>query len=331
MKRILVASTIVCFITSIFSPAWADSNCLICPDKKTKLKLPDLTKAEEEARMGNLFDLYVTENFVILKDDKLNKKVSQIVERITRVSEKPDTQYKVRIINDHLPTAFSFPGNIYVSTGLMDILTSEDELAAVLAAAISRTLDKYQYNAFKSDLRHKRGALIARFIVSAILLTAGAMVGVVVIVNPGSMVSAAQQPNIPQTAAKLPERKAVFNRMTVPLGSMTHASSVSIFHKEVYSGDHNDGYTYYNPNDSDSDSDSDEKKAIDKEKKTIESAVKYLKKAGYNPKALASVFESLLKMREIYYSKGYSSNLLIAQPNLEGRLEHASKTAEKYK
>lgn len=226
MKRIFVISIIICFITSIFSPALAEFNCLICPDKKTKLKLPDLTKAEEEARMGNLFDLYVTENFVILNDDKLNKKVSQIVERITRVSEKPDIQHKVRIINDYLPTAFSFPGYIYVSTGLMDILTSEDELAAVLAAAISRTLDKYQYNAFKSDLRHRRGAFIASIIFTAIFqggLVAGVMAP--------TMLSGAQQPNMPQTAAKLPEKKVVFNRMTIPLKSMAHASSVSIFQK----------------------------------------------------------------------------------------------------
>ncbi len=271
--------------------------------------------------MGNLFDLYVTENFVILKDDGPNKKVSQIVERIARASEKPSIQYKIRIINDHLPTAFSFPGYIYVSTGLMDILTSEDELAAVLAAAISRTLDKYQYNAFKSDLKHKRGALIASIIFTAIFSG-----GLVATIAAHEMVTG--QPNIPQAATKLPERKAVFNRMTVPLGSMAYASSVSIFHKEIYSGDHNDSYI---SNSSNSDSDSDEKKAIDKEQKTIESAVKYLKKAGYNPKALASVFERLLKMREIYYSKGYISNLLIAKPNLEGRIEHAIKSAEKYK
>lgn len=323
MKRIFVISIIICFITGIFSPALAEFNCLVCPDKKTKLKLPNLTKEEEEARMGNLFDLYVTENFIILRDDELNKKVSQIVEKITRVSEKPDIQHKVRIINDHLPTAFSFPGYIYVSTGLLDILTSEDELAAVLAAAISRTLDKYQYNAFKSDLRHKRGVLIASIIFTAIF-QGGLMAGIMA----PAMVSGAQQPNIPQAATKLPERKAVFNRMAVPLGSMAYASSVSTFHKEIYSGDHSDSY---NSSNSESDSDSDEKKAIDKERKTIESAVKYLNKAGYNPKALASVFERLLKTREIYYSKGYISNLLIAKPNLEGRIEHANKSAEKYK
>ncbi|MHA2039868.1 MAG: hypothetical protein ACW98X_25925 [Promethearchaeota archaeon] len=42
----------------------------------------DLSKAEEERRIGHLLDLYMTESFVMLRDDELYEKISDVIDRI---------------------------------------------------------------------------------------------------------------------------------------------------------------------------------------------------------------------------------------------------------
>ncbi len=113
----------------------------------------ELSKAEEEIRIGHLFDLYMTESFVMLRDERLSEKIQAVVNRIMNAAEKSDNEIRLRIINDLLPVVSSFPGYVYVSSGMLDILENESELAFVIAHAIAHAIKKDQIELYINVLK----------------------------------------------------------------------------------------------------------------------------------------------------------------------------------
>ncbi len=117
-----------------------------CP---SGLRSADITDIEEERRIGNLFDVYGTASFVILKDDDLAEKVSGITGRI--LSAAGNTETNLARGSSTIPCLLHpFHGYLYVSTGMLDMLANEDELASVIAHAIAHINKKAQYHAYKT-------------------------------------------------------------------------------------------------------------------------------------------------------------------------------------
>jgi predicted Zn-dependent protease len=72
--------------------------------------------------------------------DKLNK----MAQTIGKNSARPKIDYKVKVIEDTDVNAFTLPnGNIYFYTGLLDILGSDDEIAAVMAHEIGHNAEMH--------------------------------------------------------------------------------------------------------------------------------------------------------------------------------------------
>jgi predicted Zn-dependent protease len=75
-----------------------------------------------------------------LEDEKVNNALERILERLVEVSHRPNLKYRITVINDPTPNAFALPGGfIYITTGLLEILETEDEVAAVLAHEVAHT------------------------------------------------------------------------------------------------------------------------------------------------------------------------------------------------
>lgn len=319
MKKIFIVFTIICSVFCGFLPLKADDSGVgLESTGPSSDSLPPLTDAEKEARVGNLFDLYTTETFVILEDETLTKKVSQIVEKIAKVSDHPEIEYKVKIINDPLPVASSFPnGFIYVSTGLLDILENEDELAAVLSNVIVRMHEKYQYNAFTTEWKRRKTIKTVSTVISiALAVGGGVAIGADIgdnlakaLIAAGTVAAVAGVQVAGEKMIKhLPSKKVSLNKMGPHLNSydLATSSSVFIFFKEVY-----EGYD------------------SEKELKATELSIQNLNKAGCNPKALVSVLERFAKLRDEYLANGYICNLLIAQPGFERRIAYAQELIAK--
>jgi predicted Zn-dependent protease len=84
--------------------------------KDPKFKLLDETKPENKA---------------------LIQKLNDMAQKLGKVSERPDIQYKVGIVDEKDLNAFTLPnGQIYFNKGLIDLAGSDDELAAVMAHEI---------------------------------------------------------------------------------------------------------------------------------------------------------------------------------------------------
>jgi predicted Zn-dependent protease len=277
-----------------------------------------LNEAEKEARLGNLLDLYAAQEFVLLEDEGLYKKISLIVQRLHGSSRAAPLNCRVRIINDSMPTAISFPGHIYVSTGLLDVLGSEEELAAVLATALARMDDRRQYNTFISDWGDRKAI---RLLTDITVLGGGMLLGAMVAAstnayqdaasfnkeasNPTGAAIAAVSGAVYAAAQGVREKKVVLSRIGHILnlgGSLPHLSCASVFFRELY-----EGYE------------------AEAELDTVRTAAGYLKNSGYGSKALLSAYGKLLSVRDVYLSKGYVSGLLTAKPGLEGKMKHLEK------
>ncbi len=99
--------------------------------------VPD-ARAAQLSNVAFTFDAMVQDQFVVLHDPKLERRVREIVANLAAASSCAHCQGTVRIINDPLPNVFSGPeSHLYLTTGLLDLVSSEDELAAVLARELS--------------------------------------------------------------------------------------------------------------------------------------------------------------------------------------------------
>ena len=68
----------------------------------------------------------------VIQDQASEQRVKRIVERLVRFCHKPGFQPVTRIVNDESLNAEATPGFIYVHTGLLRAVESDDELAGIL-------------------------------------------------------------------------------------------------------------------------------------------------------------------------------------------------------
>lgn len=87
----------------------------------------------------------------VVLNHKLNKRITEIGNRVAKASDKPEIKYTFRIINDSTINAYGADGGfVYINTGLLDVLESEDELAAILGHEIAHISKSHQINSLRS-------------------------------------------------------------------------------------------------------------------------------------------------------------------------------------
>jgi predicted Zn-dependent protease len=281
----------------------------------------DLSKAEEESRIGHLFDLYMTESFVMLRDESLSEKIQSVVNRIMNAAEKSDYNIRLRIINEQLPVVSSFPGYVYVSSGMLDILESESELAFTIAHAIAHTINNDQNESYNNVLRKER---IAGFMGHIMPLLVFSGVGGAAIAGAGATAASASmlegavvvESGIYSTATLADALTASdnletnnINNLFIPyinLPDTKQSLSVMVFLSDVYVG--------YG-----------EKEEIQAD----DMAISYIVKAGYDANTIVPVLEKIKELRNDYIVSGDISHLMLANPGLEKRIDNAGRVLEK--
>jgi beta-barrel assembly-enhancing protease len=129
-------------------------------------------EAQDEVRMGCFQDRSLTVQSVLVLNPTLEKRIQQVGEKVAQASGKPEIKFSYRILNDPTINAYAAPGGrIYILTGLLDFLTSEDELAAVLGHEMAHVIQSHTVKSIKSDYW-------TRAIGGAFINAAGAAVGV---------------------------------------------------------------------------------------------------------------------------------------------------------
>ncbi len=90
---------------------------------------------EKEVRMGRRIADSVEREFKLLEDKKTQEKIQSIGEKIVAVSDRQEIVYYFKVLDDEKQVnAFALPGGyVYIFTGLLKRLKTDDEIAAVLA------------------------------------------------------------------------------------------------------------------------------------------------------------------------------------------------------
>jgi predicted Zn-dependent protease len=69
------------------------------------------------------------------------------VNTLAAQSQRPNLPYSIKLVNSHVPNALSLPGGfLYVNRGLIELIASEDELAAALSHEIGHVVGRHVVN-----------------------------------------------------------------------------------------------------------------------------------------------------------------------------------------
>jgi predicted Zn-dependent protease len=103
------------------------------PAFRTKLVQKNLREQRAEYALGSKLAADVEQHIELMKDDFIVHYVNRLEQKIARSSSLLGC-FVVKVLSDPWANAYSLPGGfIYVTTGLIDMVEDEDELAATLA------------------------------------------------------------------------------------------------------------------------------------------------------------------------------------------------------
>jgi predicted Zn-dependent protease len=106
-----------------------------------------LVSEGQEVEIGRQAAEQARTSIGLVDDDELQRYVSEVGNRIAASSERPGLPWEFQVVDDPAPNAFALPGGyIFVTRGLMTLLNSEAELAAVLGHEIGHVTARHSVN-----------------------------------------------------------------------------------------------------------------------------------------------------------------------------------------
>ena len=91
----------------------------------------------QELRAGQRAAREATRTLGLVADQVLQDYVHRVGARLASESDRSQLQWTFRVVDDPMPNAFGFPGGfVFVTRGLLGVVSSEAELAAVIAHVI---------------------------------------------------------------------------------------------------------------------------------------------------------------------------------------------------
>ena len=94
--------------------------------------------SKDEIKMGEEASKEVEKESKLVKDEAMNKRVSEIGQALVKALNSPKDVYIFKVLDEKDVNAFALPGGfVYVYKGLIDASESDDELAGVMAHEIT--------------------------------------------------------------------------------------------------------------------------------------------------------------------------------------------------
>jgi len=132
-------------------------SCIAAPQSRLPQEV-----TEQERKLGEEAVKEFEQKVKIVNDHPMLPQIRQIVARLVPVTERPKMSYTVKVVEDEEPNAFTFPGGfMYVTTGLLKMVESEHELAAVLAHEIAHNTRMHAIQMIRKESRLSIPVLLA--------------------------------------------------------------------------------------------------------------------------------------------------------------------------
>jgi len=145
-KRFRQTSYFTVFLTLLVFNGCVSSSKEINPELDAQLM-----SKEDEVKFGYYVDAVVCNEFMILEKERLTKQIAVIGNSLVRHSLRPDLEFTFKIVNSDTVNAFAGPGGfIYITVGLLDILKSKDELAAILGHEIGHVCARHSIKSWNT-------------------------------------------------------------------------------------------------------------------------------------------------------------------------------------
>lgn len=104
-----------------------------------------LVSEGQEIQLGRQSAVQVSQEIGLVPDSALQAYVQRVGGTLAAASERPNLPWTFRVVDDPTPNAFALPGGyIFVTRGLMGMITSEAQLASVLGHEIGHVTAKHQ-------------------------------------------------------------------------------------------------------------------------------------------------------------------------------------------
>ena len=139
-------------------------------------------------------------SLVFVDDEQALADLQAMIDEIARVSPRPDIEYKVHIVATPMVNAFVVPGGyVYVTTGLMEMVESDDELFGVLCHEVAHNVNQHAITRMReAPIKRLTLLQLATLVAQAAMVIGGAPEGAILadaatrhitaaVLNPGSV------------------------------------------------------------------------------------------------------------------------------------------------
>ncbi len=153
--------------------------CLVAQEPAPEPKRPELSpRDQQEIEFGKKVVAEIEKQYKFITDPALVERVNRVGQTLAEIARTTPTQahygepgpapfdYTFRIIDEKDVNAFSVPGGfIFVNKGLLDFVSSDDELAAVLAHEIAHASHRHVMKLIRDDARVQQSVLLPALLV----------------------------------------------------------------------------------------------------------------------------------------------------------------------
>lgn len=112
-----------------------------------------LISEEQEIALGRQVDEEVRATNTLLADSLWQSYITEVGQKIVRVSDRPNLPFKFHVIDSDQINAFATPGGfIYFYTGILRLMDNEAEFAAVMAHEISHVVGRHSIKTIQAAM-----------------------------------------------------------------------------------------------------------------------------------------------------------------------------------
>lgn len=138
-----------------------------------------LLSERDEINLGRETDGEIIKQYGIYEDQRLTNYVKEIAQRIGRVSHRPQLAYDCKVLDASVVNAFAVPGGyVYFTRGILAVLNSEAELAAVMGHEVGHIAARHSAQQYSKAQLAQLGLGIGSVLVDSPIVTSLAQVGV---------------------------------------------------------------------------------------------------------------------------------------------------------
>ena len=99
---------------------------------------------DKEVKMGESIARAVEKEYELVDDPLIQKRVEDIGKKIVSVCDRKEIRYSFKVIEDEEVNAFALPGGfVYINSGLVKKVESDDELACILGHEVGHIVARH--------------------------------------------------------------------------------------------------------------------------------------------------------------------------------------------